>query len=155
MIIRNLIFCWLNNNFCHSHKKRFFMCMMTMLLQNNVNPIMSHDWCIRLTTNDKFFLSLNILVYFLSKNCNSSLKKAIPFSPSNPPSKNWVLSRLPPFENLVGGSALLPAERGRGQCRLCLLWRVCSGDFYILLSLLKRVSEYFLPVDPNYCNQWS
>ena len=28
-----------------------------------------------------------------------------------------------------------------------------AGDFYILLSLLKRVPECFLPMDGNYCNQ--
>ena len=59
-----------------------------------------------------------ILVYFLSKSCNSLPQKGHPVFPSNPPLKIEVVPSLLLFENLVGGTTPSPpalAERGRGR----------------------------------------
>ena len=64
----------------------------------------------------ELFLLLNIPDFslFLSKNCNSPLKKVILQLPNNPPLKTESLSRLSLFENLVVGLTSPPAETGEG-----------------------------------------
>ena len=76
---------------------------------------------------------------FLCKNCNP-LKKGHPLTPS----KNWGPVKAPLFENLVGGSAPLQAERGDGHYAivspliLSPLTRFSPGLFVVLQEKLYQ-----------------
>ena len=54
-------------------------------------------------------LNISDLVYFLHKNCKTTLKKVTPLFPSSPTLKTEI---CPPslLKNLVGGLLILPAE---------------------------------------------
>ena len=58
----------------------------------------------------KFFVSLNILVYFLCKNCNPP-ENDLPLFPSKPPSKNGD-SAKPPFLKICFEVQPLPWRQG-------------------------------------------
>ena len=65
----------------------------------------------------KLFLLLNISnfsLFFFLKKLEPPTEKNTPLFSSNPPLKVEVLSSLPLFENLVGGSNPLPSRKGGG-----------------------------------------
>ena len=89
-----------------------------------------------------------ILVYFLSKSCNSLPQKGHPVFPSNPPLKIEVVPSLLLFENLVGGTTPSPpalAERGRGRGGVHTMPSTgvknsCSEKIQKIHKILRKVS---------------
>ena len=79
---------------------------------------------------------LQVLVYFLCKNCNLP-KKSNPLLSQQPPPKNWDPAKPSPFfvENLAGSSTTAHSRKGGG----CVHY---GGKFYSLNLFLKFLTVF-------------